>query len=149
MRKKSQRMEPVAQVTARRKEDAAKALGESNQAVAEQEKRLADLRHYRDEYARYCQQKGGEGISSARFQELQLFMANLDAAIKQQQQAVEVAKQEQLRRQKGWQSAHNRNRAMDKVIDRYRDQERQEEDKREQKQLDEHAQRHQPGKGHR
>lgn len=139
--KKSDRMQPVAQVTEQRKEKAAKALGESNRAVTEQEKRLADLLAYRTEYAEYSRQKGSEGISSSRFQELQRFLANIDKAIKQQQQAVEMSHQHRLQKQQGWQQAHNKNRAMGTVIDRYREQERQQESKREQKQLDEFAQR--------
>lgn len=134
-------MKPVAEVTAKRKEAAAQALGESNRAVSEQEKRLADLIAYRDEYSRYCQQKGNEGITASRFQELQRFMANLEQAIKQQRQVVESSRQNRVQKQRGWQQAHNKNRAMDTVIDRYRDQERQQENKQEQKQLDEHAQR--------
>lgn len=135
--KKSERMKPVAKVTESREKMAAKALGESNRELQQHEQRLSELQKYREEYLGYCQERGSDGISAAKFQELQRFLLNLNKAVEQQQQLVEFTQQSLAMKKSSWQQARSRTRAMDTVIDRYRRQEQQSEQKREQKEQDE------------
>ncbi|MFU8837547.1 MAG: flagellar export protein FliJ [Thiohalomonadaceae bacterium] len=139
--KKSTRFKPIQQLTESRKQDAAKALGMSNQRVSEQEQRLRELQQYRIEYQRHYQQRGQAGISVAKLLELQRFLLNLDRAIAQQQRAVEMVQQEREHKRSLWQQAHGKNLAMDKVVERYRSDEDYLASRREQKENDEMAQR--------
>jgi flagellar FliJ protein len=135
--KKSERMKPVARVTETREKEAARALGDTNRELQQHEQRLSELQNYRDEYLRYCQEKGSDGISAAKFQELQRFLVNLNKAVEQQRQLVDFTQQTLAMKKNSWQNAHSRTRAMDTVIDRYRKQEQQSEQKREQREQDE------------
>ncbi len=145
--KKSERMKPVVKVTASKENEAARALGQSNRELQEQEQRLSELEKYRDEYTRYCQQKGSDGISAARFIELQRFLNNLNRAVEQQKQLVEMTQQACAVKKNQWQQARSRTRAMDTVVDRYRQQERRQAERREQKEVDEAGQRTETEKG--
>lgn len=139
--KKSERFKPIKQLTEAREQQAAKALGHSNQFLGEQEQRLQDLKQYHQEYLHYYQQRGQQGVSSAKLQELQLFLHNLKQAIVQQQRMVEMAQKECVQKRLLWQQAHGKSVAMDKVVTRYRNDEDTLADKREQKESDELAQR--------
>jgi flagellar FliJ protein len=140
---KSKRLEPVKQLSESREQDAARALGQSNQALLAEEQRLVELQQYRDEYHNYVQQKGAAGVMASKLLELQRFLGNLNQAIEQQKRVVERARQEQAQVKHSWQQARGKHQAMNKVIERYRQDEQLAADKREQKEIDEHAQ----GKG--
>lgn len=143
---KSERLKPVERISASREEDAARALGNSNQAVQTQEQRLVELEQYRNEYYRYVQERGAAGLSAGKLQELQRFLNNLNLAIEQQKRVVELARRDREQMKASWQQARGKHRALNKVIERYREDERRAAGKREQKENDEHAQnRH--GKG--
>jgi flagellar FliJ protein len=144
---KSRRLKPVQQLSESREQDAARALGSSNQAVQEQERRLAELEQYRDEYYKYVQEKGAAGVMASKLLELQRFLNNLNQAIEQQRQMVELARQEREQKKHSWQQAHGKSQAMNKVVDRYRQEEQFTRNKREQKEIDEHAQSKGRGKG--
>ena len=139
--KKSNRLKPVQRLSEAREQDAAKALGDSNRHVSEQEQRLADLENYREEYARYYQQRGEQGVTAAKLMELQRFLHNLNKAIEQQQQVVAMAKQRSEQSKQQWNSARGKSQALDKVVERYRKEEDRSASRQEQKDNDEYAQR--------
>lgn len=139
--KKSDRLQPVQRLSECREQDAAKALGDSNRAVSEQEQRLADLENYREEYARYYQQRGEAGVTAAKLMELQRFLHNLNKAIEQQQQVVAMARRHSEQSKQQWNSARGRRQALGKVAERYRQEEQHSAARQEQKENDEYAQR--------
>jgi flagellar FliJ protein len=141
MMKKSTRLKPIQQLSELRKQDAAKALGMSNQRVSEQEQRLSELQHYRLEYQRHYQERGQTGISVSKLLDLQRFLHNLDQAIVQQQRALEQHRLDRDHKRSLWQAAHGKNLAMEKVVERYRHDEDHQASRREQKDNDEMAQR--------
>lgn len=142
--KKSERFQPIKQLTEARKLEAAKALGRSNQRLEEQEQRLRDLQQYQQEYALYYQQCGQSGLSVVKLQDLQRFMHNLKQAVEQQQQLVEMMRRECDHKRKQLQQAHGKSMAMGKVIERFRSDEDYQAGRKEQKENDEMALR---GKG--
>jgi flagellar FliJ protein len=138
--KKSDRLKPVQRLSESREQNAARALGESNQAVEAQEQRLSELEEYRSEYYKYVQERGANGVTAGKLQDLQRFLNNLNMAIEQQKQVVEMARQEREQMKGLWQQAHGKHQALSNVVERYREDERLEDGKREQKDIDEHAQ---------
>ena len=139
--KRSERLKPIKQLTEARELQAAKALGNSNRQLEEQETRLQELQQYQQEYLKYFQQRGQSGVTAAKLQELQHFLHTLKQAITQQQQMVENVRRECEQKRHQWQQAHGKTVAMDKVVARYRSDEELLADKREQKESDEFAQR--------
>lgn len=137
---RSKRMQPVLRIAAMRERDAARELGNAQRMLQEQEGRLAELRAYQAEYARDFQVQGSAGISAARFQEYQRFMASLNQAIEQQQQVVQNAVRVYAQKQQFWQQAYGKSKSLDKVMERYCTQEQYEQGQREQKAADEMAQ---------
>jgi flagellar export protein FliJ len=137
---RSKRMQPVVRVAEMREQAAAKELGNAQRYLQEQEDRLSELQGYQAEYARNFHTLGSKGISAARFQELQRFMASLNQAIEQQQQAVQNAVRACAQKKQLWQQAHGKSKSLDKVVEHYCEQEQYEQGQREQKAADEMAQ---------
>lgn len=137
---RSKRMQPVLRIAEMREQAAVKELGNAQRYLKEQEDRLAELQGYQAEYARNFQDLGSKGISAARFQELQRFMANLTQAIEQQQQMVHNAARACVQKKQLWQQAYGKSKSLDKVVERYSEQELYEQGQREQKAADEMAQ---------
>lgn len=137
---RSRRMQPIQRITQKREDEAAIELGKAQQKLQEQELRLRELQEYRLEYNRNFQTQGRNGISASRFQEFHLFMTSLDQAIEQQQQAVVVAGQLCVQKNRHWQEARMKSKSLEKVVERYQEQEQYEQGRQEQKVLDEMAQ---------
>jgi len=137
---RSKRMQPVQRIAEMRERDAARELGNAQRVLQEQEGRLAELRAYQAEYARNFETLGSAGISAARFQEYQRFMASLNQAIEQQQVVVQNAIRACNQRKQLWQQAYGKSKSLDKVVERYCEQEQYEQGQREQKAVDEMAQ---------
>jgi flagellar FliJ protein len=108
--------------------------------VEAQEQRLSELEQYRNEYYKYVQERGAAGVTAGKLLDLQRFLNNLNLAIEQQKQVVEMARSEREQMKASWQQAHGKHKALNNVVDRYREDERVADGKREQKEIDEHAQ---------
>ena len=137
---RSKRMQPVLRIAEMREQTAVKELGNAQRFLKEQEERLSELQDYQAEYARNCHAQGSSGISAARFQELQRFMASLSQAIEQQQQMEQNAARNCMQKKQLWQQAYGKSKSLDKVVERYSEQELYEQGQREQKEADEMAQ---------
>ena len=143
--KRTQRLAPVQEVFSSTEKDRARDLGTARQRVEAAQRKLAELRQYRDDYAANFESQARSGRGVAALRDFQAFLARLDLAMRQQEQAVlQVREEEQAHRQR-WQSAARRSRALDTVVDRWQLEERREEDRREQRQTDERAQRRRAG----
>jgi flagellar FliJ protein len=138
---RSQRMKPVMRVAESREQEAAKRLGEWVQLLEERKAQLVQLCQYRDEYNQYFQRSGVGGVTAGRLLSLQDFLAQLNAAITQQEQLIVQTEHTcQLKRHE-WLQARGKTKTIDKVVERYVREEMQHAAKREQKEIDEFAQR--------
>ena len=124
--KRSKRLEPVVRVAENRKQQAAKALGESQSALQQAEQRLDELKNYREEYIRRFHTNGAQGMSAVQMGDYRLFLSNLSRAIEQQVELVNQAAAVKM---------------LDKVVSRFQADEQRIVDKKEQLEQDERAQR--------
>ena len=137
---KSERMQPVLQVTGSREEKAAKELAESQHQLQERVRRLADLESYVQEYLRHFHEVGNSGASAQRLNEIRRFLANLDMAVEQQKYHVELARQNYEKRRTLWQEARRKSMAVEKAVARFQQDEELIAERKEQKVVDEYAQ---------
>lgn len=131
-------LQAAAQVAQSREQAAAKALGESQQRLTEQQNRLQQLLMFRSEYANQFQNEGSSGISARRYQDYSAFLTNMDHGIVQLQQQLAWMQQELQRKRLTWFQSRAKTRALDEVIERDRKTQLWEEDRREQRDNDEH-----------
>ncbi len=136
MKKRSERMKPVLGVAERREQAAVERLGECQRRLAAHEQQLRELENYRLEYQQGIAAATRSGVTAARFQQLQRFMASLDAAIRQQQQLVAQTRRECQGSRAHWSEQHSRMKALDSVVDKMRADEAREAGRREQKESD-------------
>lgn len=130
-------MQPVVRVAEDRERSAARALGEAQRRIAENEAKLAELVAYREQYSQDFDSAGGVGLGARRVHEYRVFFARLGAAISQQAEIVEKLRQDCENKRRHWLEIRTRAQALDKVTERYRRGERKLEERREQLDLDE------------
>jgi len=138
--KKSERLTPLLKLEQNREQEQVKELGAARSAVAVQAEKLQQLVAYRSEYESMVSQEGTQGITATRLQGYHQFLNRLTTAIVQQEEQLQLARQQETFSQNQWFKQRGAVKRMDNLIDRNVQQERQEEDKREQKILDEQAQ---------
>ncbi len=139
--KRTQRLAPVQRIFTSAEQDRARDLGGAQQRVEAAQAKLAELRQYRDDYAATFENHARDGRNVAALRDFQTFLARLDLALRQQEQQVILAREEEAAHRQRWQSAARRSRALDTVVDRWHGEERHQEERREQHQTDERAQR--------
>jgi flagellar FliJ protein len=128
-----------------RERDAARVLADAQRLVQERERKLAELRAYREEYRAGFKRSGGVGASALSLRGFHEFLHRLDRAVEQQEQLVIAAQRELDQRKQLWLEKHFRTKALDHVRERYRTQEQREVARIEQKDADERAQRARSG----
>jgi len=138
--KKSERLTPLLKLEQNREQEQVKALGEARSAVAVQAEKLQQLVDYRSEYESMVSQEGTQGITATRLQGYHQFLNRLTTAIVQQEEQLQLVRQQETLSQNQWFKQRGAVKRMDNLVGRNVQQERQEEDKREQKMLDEQAQ---------
>lgn len=131
-------LQVAAQVAQSREQEAVKAMGESQQRLADQERRLQQLLMFRGEYATQFQQEGSGGISARRYQDYSAFLNHMDHGIVQVQQQLTWLQQELQRKRLAWLQSRAKTKALEEVIERDRKAQLQQEDRREQRDSDEH-----------
>lgn len=139
--KRSKRLEPVVKVAENRKQQAAKALGDSQSALQQAEQRLEELKNYREEYIRRFHANGAQGMSAVQMGDYRLFLSNLSRAIEQQTELVEQAAAVVEQQRQQWFNRHGKVKMLDKVVSRIQADEQRVVDKKEQMEQDEQAQR--------
>jgi len=142
--RKSRRMEPVLRVAASREDKAAQEFGASRRQLDEHERQLAQLQGYRREYQARFETSGAAGITAARLLDTRRFLAQLDQAIAQQQQAVSNAARLCEQKRQLWLRSRQKSQTFIKAKERFEAQESLADDKRDQKASDELAQRKRP-----
>lgn len=131
-------LQAAARVAHSREDEAVKWLAESQQRLADQQRRLQQLMLFRGEYAMQFQHEGsGGGITARRFQDYAAFLNSLDQGITESQQMLQRLQQELQRKRQHWVQMRAKTKALEEVMDRDRKVQVQREDQREQRASDE------------
>ena len=138
--KKSERLAPLLKLEKNREQEQVKVLADARGKVAEQQQKLQQLKDYRGEYERMVSQEGAQGISATRLQGYYQFLNRLSTAITQQEEQLELVRQQENLAKNQWFEQRGAVKRKDSLIERNVQQERSDEAKREQKMLDEQAQ---------
>ena len=139
--RRSKRLQVVLDLAKRKEEEALKALQIAQGSLSNQNQKLQELTQYQRDYQqslRDAYQTHATAESCATYQH---FLAQVGAAIEQQQQAVALAEQQFDKVRVHWLALHEKQQGMGSLIDRFRDEEDKELDKKEQKMIDELSQR--------
>lgn len=136
---RSKRLNSVAKVMEHREQDAARCVGLSVQQQDRQRLRLEELISFRTEYLRHFQSVAKGGMGATVLHDYHQFLSQLELAICQQQECVEVADNEYEGFRREWLTHKSRLKAVDKVVSRYQTQEQMAESRREQHEVDEYS----------
>lgn len=140
---RSKRMEPVARLAANRQMDAVRVMGERQQSLDEQLRRLDELNAYRDEYARRFED-GTQSMVGLNVRDYRLFLSRLNIAIEQQAVEVERARAAFEESRGAWRESRVHRDAVQKAIDRFQVEERHQAERNEQSDNDEHGRHRRP-----
>jgi len=138
---RSERMAPVQRVFSEAERDRARELGDAQRRLADAEGRLAELRAYLDDYQGAFRKRAEDGTSIRALRDFQAFLARLEEALRQQEQAVASAREQAAGSRRTWQGAARQVQAVDSVVGRWQSAEARAGERREQKESDERAQR--------
>lgn len=138
---RSDRLKPIQQVAQVRERDAARAFGESQRRLQDEEQRLAELAAYRAEYLQRFRTLQQQGITVAQLLEYQAFLGKLDAALRHQEEVVQLRRGDADRRMAAWTDRRTHTQAMDRAVENLAEAERAAGERSDQKALDERNQR--------
>lgn len=139
--KKSQRIKTLVELKQNQEKSALQSLGDSQTRRQEMLQQLQHLQQYREDYLQKYQKQGEAGTSARRMLDFRAFISKIDSAISEQQQALDAAEQELLRRRKAWEQANRKTKSLTKVHEAALCEEQQYENKQEQSAMDERASR--------
>lgn len=137
---RSKRFEPIREIAATSAQDLSRAMGDAGRRVAELERQLEQLKSYRDEYARNSAQAGA-AIDAVRLQNFRSFLDRLSEALRQKQQALDLARAEYEKRRTLWSEKRVEAESLGRAVDRFRKEEQHVADRREQREGDDAAMR--------
>jgi len=126
-------------LTTRQSEEAAKRLGEANQKQDQAKQQLNLLVDYRKSYADQLQAQMAQGLAASGYCNFYQFLANLDKAIAQQNQALQTSLQFVEKERVNWQLSERKRLSFNTLTQRAQIVIRREEVIRDQKQTDELA----------
>jgi flagellar protein FliJ len=138
---RSDRLKPIQQIAQVRERDAARAFGESQRRLQEEEQRLAELGAYRSEYLLRFRELQQQGITVAQLLEYQSFLGKLEAALRHQAEIVELRRGDADRRMAAWTDRRTHTKAMDRAVENLAEAEIEAGERRDQKALDDRNQR--------
>jgi flagellar protein FliJ len=135
---KSKRFEPIQEIASTSANDLSRAMGEAGRKVADLERQLEQLQSYRDEYLRNSSQSAA-AIDAVKLQNYRSFLDRLGEALRQQLNALEIARAEYERRRALWSEKRIEAESLGRAVDRFRKEERHVADRREQREGDDAA----------
>jgi flagellar FliJ protein len=139
---RSDRMQPIKDLADRSERDAGAVVAAARRVVEEREAQLAQLRAYREDYARRAAHEGA--ADAVRLQNYHAFLARLGDAVRQQEEFVALARQDLERKTALWQDKRVEAASLAKVVDRLASAEQRAADRRDQREADERASRGRP-----
>jgi flagellar FliJ protein len=135
---KSKRFEPIQEIASTSANDLSRAMGEAGSKVAELERQLEQLQSYRDEYLRNSSQSAA-ATDAVKLQNYRSFLDRLGDALRQQLNALEVARAEYERRRALWSEKRIEAESLGRAVDRFRKEEQHVADRLEQREGDDAA----------
>lgn len=138
---RSKRMQPVQRVAQSREQAAMQKLGQSQQYLDAQCRKLEELRVYREQYAREFEACGEGGLGAMRLQDYRVFLGRLNEAVRQQEAIIAKCISQHEKNRQQWLETRSRAQAIENVVKGYCQEERKQVDRKEQREQDEHAQR--------
>jgi flagellar FliJ protein len=136
---RSTRIAPVQKVLEGKEQAKARRLGLAQQAVADAQARLLELRTYQADYAAGFDKQVSHGAAVHVLQDYRAFLVRLVDAVRQQEQLVEKRKLEMAMQTAYWQSAARQSRGLDSVVAGWKRQEERVADRLDQAATDERA----------
>ncbi len=133
---RSKKLKPIVKLAGHREKSSARELHQSRESHALVQKRLDDLQLHRDNYAIILQEKAKKGINAAEFSRSQVFLAQIDEAIRQQKHILSSAQENLNHKTAGWKTSKMKQRVMENVTTRIEKEELNFREKNEQKELD-------------
>jgi len=138
--RKSKRFEPIQEIASTKAEDLGRIMGEAACKVTDLERQLEQLQTYRDEYVRNSTQSSGT-MDAVKLQNFRSFLDRLGEAMRQQAQALRLARAELEKRRALWSEKRIEAESLSRVVDRFRKEEQHAADRREQREGDDAAMR--------
>lgn len=139
---RSDRMQPIKDLADRSERDAGAVVAAARRVVEEREAQLAQLRAYREDYARRAAHEGA--ADAVRLQNYHAFLARLGDAVRQQEEFVALARQDLERKTALWQEKRVEAASLAKVVDRLASAEQRAAERQDQRETDERASRGRP-----
>lgn len=136
-KKRSRRIKRVQSLAQTEERSHCRAMGEAQRALVERERQLAELKAYRQDYARGRNPgQPGSTISSARYADYQNFLRRLDDAVHAQAEAVRSTQLDRDAHRERWLVKRRKMESLQRVAERCQADETQELEKLRQKQQD-------------
>lgn len=136
--KRSQRLQPVREFTARKEAEAAKAMTQAAEKLAQAKAQLETLQRFRREYVIRIQQQNPI-MNAGQLQEYRAFLANLGRAIEEQQAVLQQMRQQHAALERNWRQLHCRLHGIGKFQDRLRHLENRSRERRQQAEMDDRS----------
>ncbi|KEA64299.1 Flagellar protein FliJ [Marinobacterium lacunae] len=143
MSRRIERFKLLLKLAERKRKEAERLLGESQQRVQQAEKGLQQLKAYQLEYQQQFTAAGRGGLTSGQLQTYQAFIAKVGGAESQQHQALKQSRVQLEQVEAYWRKTHAHYRAMQRLLEKAVDEKQRLDEKRLQQQLDERSQ-HRP-----
>jgi len=140
MSRRVERFQLLLKLAERKRKEADRLLGESQQRVRQAEQGLAQLKAYQLEYQQQFTAAGQEGLTYGQLQTYQAFIGRVGGAGQQQQEALTQSRAQLEQVEVYWRQTQAHYRAMQKLLEKAQDEKRRLDEKRLQQQLDERSQ---------
>lgn len=132
-------LETVRRVKDQRQQSAARALGDQQRALAEQEARLAQLMNHREHYRTLLHHLGGQGLDARQLGEYRAFLQRLETAIAQQRHRIQQSRARLQQCRDAWLACRQEVEAIDQLVNRRAQRQRQHQARLEQNENDDLA----------
>ncbi|MCP5160343.1 MAG: flagellar export protein FliJ [Hahellaceae bacterium] len=139
--KRSQRLQIVLQLAARKEDEALQKLKQVQKELAAQEQRQSDLIDYQQSYMNNVRSNTTGANLAKMLTSYQQFLGQLQKAIEQQALVVDNARRQVQHYRDIWLALHHKHKGMGDFIERCKVQEEAEQEKKLQQQMDEASQR--------
>ncbi|WP_017444780.1 flagellar export protein FliJ [Gayadomonas joobiniege] len=135
----SRQLQLVLELEQKKEDKLALQYGQASDALKNEQDRLLGLQNYRTEYIQQVHNTGQNGLSSAGFQRLQVFIGQLDKACGQQQGKIDNAEKVVQQRRALWLQQQRKRKSLEHLLTKQAEAKQQAAQKEEQKMLDEFA----------
>lgn len=136
---RADKLKPALEMAKRATEQSLLQLAEANQSLVRDQQQLTELQQYRDDYLQRFRQADPMIMKAQKQLELRAFMAQLDSAIRMQENQVQETLQYAQRHHQYWLDTRAKEHALESLLERYQQQADQRALRQEQITTDEHS----------